>query len=79
MPYPPAIEEFVQQELASGEYRSEADLINQALSVYRELKLRHQILRADVARAITQADSGDVAPLDIEAIKAELMEELAGA
>jgi Arc/MetJ-type ribon-helix-helix transcriptional regulator len=78
MSYPPEIEEFVQQELATGEYRGEGDLINQALSVYRELKLRHDLLRADVAHAISQADSGDVAPLDIEAIKSELMEELAG-
>ena len=73
--YPPEIEEFVRQELASGNYRHEDDLISQALSVYRLLKLRHKALRADVGRAIGQAESGDTAPLDIEAIESELMEE----
>lgn len=54
---PPAIEEFVQQELASGEYRSEADLINQALSVYRELKLAIRLLDAAMHGSRLTGDS----------------------
>jgi hypothetical protein len=40
------------------------------------MKLRHEQLRSDVQEAIDQADRGDIAPLDIDAIKAELMDEI---
>ena len=46
------------------------------LIVYRELRTRHDRLRSDIEQAIAQADRGEVAPLDIDAIKAELSAEL---
>ena len=74
--FPPDIEQFVQQELASQEYQSRDDVVLDALRVLRELKTRHQELRDDVQAAIAQADRGEVAPLDIAAIKSELTQEL---
>ncbi len=74
--YPPELEQFVQQELATGKYQSETELVNRALEVYRELKLRHDTLRADVETAIAQADRGEAKPLDIEEVIARGTERL---
>lgn len=74
--YPPELDEFVKQELARGAFGSEEELVINAVSALREMKLRHEQLRRDVQEAIEQADRGDVAPLDIDAIKAELMDEI---
>ena len=63
-------------ELASGEYQDESELLTQALIVYRELKTRHAALREDLEASIAAADRGEVAPLDIGAIKSELAAEL---
>ncbi|MEX0703155.1 MAG: hypothetical protein WD069_13760 [Planctomycetales bacterium] len=69
--YPPEIQEFVERELERGAHVDEEHLIVAALRVYRELKTRHDALRADVARSLAQAERGEVAPLDTEATKAE--------
>lgn len=74
--YPPDLQQIVDEELASGDFESESDLLIRALKVYRELKARHNSLRKDVETAIATADRGEVAPLDIDAIKAELTNEL---
>lgn len=47
-------------------------------SVLRELKTRHETLRQDVQAAIAQSERGESEPLDIEAIKVEGRERLAG-
>ena len=69
--YPPQVRQFVEQELASGSYQSEDELVIEALQVFRELKSRHQRLRTDVQESIAQAERGAVKPLDTEATKAE--------
>lgn len=74
--FPPEIEQFVQQELASGQYPNEQALLTAALEVYRELKQRHHDLRGRIQLSLEQAARGEVAPLDIDAIVAELNEEL---
>ena len=74
--YPPELDEFVKQELARGSFGSEEELVLNAVSALREMKLRHEQLRCDVQEAIEQADRGDVASLDIDAIKAELLDEI---
>ena len=74
--YPPELEQFVQQELATGKYQSEDELVIAALTVFRELNTRYQHLRDDVQRAIVQADQGEVAPLDVATIKSEVTRQL---
>ncbi len=66
--YPPELEKFVRQELASGNFLSEADLLNRALGVYCELKKRHNALRLEVETAIFEAERGEAKPLDIEEV-----------
>ena len=74
--YPPELNEFVQQEIARGAFGSEEELVINAVSALREMKLRNEQLRRDVCEAIDQADRGEVAPLDIDEIKTELMNEI---
>ena len=69
--YPPELEQFVKQELANGKYQSEDELVVDALTVFRELKQRHDELRRAVQRSIEQADRGEVEPWDIDVILAE--------
>ncbi len=75
--YPPDLQQFMDHELASGEYRDESEVLIRALRVYREFKTRHESLRQDVERSIEQAERGEVAPLDTEATKAEAQGRLA--
>ena len=74
--YPPELEQFIKRELASGQYQNEDELLVEALKAFRELKTRHDELRADVERSIEQADRGEVAALDMGALKQKLQDEL---
>ena len=69
--FPPEINEFVQAELAAGDYRSQDELVLDALRAFRELKLRHQGLLDEVRKATSQAERGELRPLDTDATKAE--------
>lgn len=70
-PLPPEIQEFVLTQLATGDYRSEEDLVVEPLRAFRELKLRHQALLDELQDPISQAERGETHPLDTEATKAE--------
>ena len=72
----PDIEEYVQQKIASGEFESREQFALEAMRIYRELEARHEQLRTEVQERITQAEQGQVGPLDIGAIKQELVDEL---
>lgn len=70
------VEEFVQRKLASGEFASREELTQEALRVYRELEERYSTFRNTVRERIAEADRGEVEPMDVESIKAELRREL---
>jgi len=74
--YPPELEAYVQQKIASGEFNSRDELAVEAVRLYREIEQRRAQLKADVQAAIDEADRGLCEPLDIDAIKAELRAEL---
>jgi len=69
--FPPEINDFVQAQLAAGDYHSQEELVLDALRAFRELKLRYQGLLDEVQKAASQADRGELRPLDTEATKAE--------
>ena len=78
MPTLPAeLEAYVQEKLDSGSFSSREELMREALEVYRELDRRRTELRQLIAERIAEAERGEEAPLDIAAIKAELMEQFA--
>ena len=64
--YPPEIEQFVQEELASGQFTDENALLTAALEVYREVKEKHAELRDRVQESVSQAERGEIEPLNIK-------------
>jgi Arc/MetJ-type ribon-helix-helix transcriptional regulator len=69
----PDIEAYVLQKIATGQFGSRDELAAEAIRVYRDLETKHAQLKSDVQAAIDEADRGLSKPLDIEAIKAELL------
>lgn len=74
--YPPDIEAYIEQKVASGQFRSRDEFAAEAARLYREMEVRRASLKADIAAAIDESERGLSAPLDIEAIKAELVDEI---
>lgn len=68
---PRELETFIRRELSAGEYRSEDELVVDAVRTLRELKRRHRQLRSDIRHAIDQLDRGQGKPLDMKSIKAK--------
>ncbi len=66
---PHDLQHFVQQEVASGKYRSEEDVVCEGLRLLREREGRLQALREDIEPALEQLDRGEGGPLDAESIK----------
>ena len=77
MSLPQDLQQFVQQEIASGKYRSEEDLLCAGLRLLRERERRLQALREDIKPALEQLDRGEGEPLDAESIKARSRKRLA--
>ena len=68
---PNEIAAYVRAEVAEGAATDEVQFLSKAIELYRELKSRHEDLRAKVEASTQQAARGDAAPLDTEATKAE--------
>jgi putative addiction module CopG family antidote len=67
---PSDLEPFVQQQLASGEYRSQDEVVAAGLQVLRELKRRQAEFRQEVNAGVNQLDRGEgikVAASDLRA------------
>ena len=73
---PVDLEQYVGSKVASGAFGSREEFLMEAVRLYRELEARHELIKADVGAGIEQADRGLSEPLDVEAIKRELAEEL---
>ena len=69
---PTTLKPFVDEELSSGKFANESELITTALELYREMKARHSDLRSNVDASLAQADAGRVTPLDMEDVKSRL-------
>ena len=68
---PEEVEAFVRAEVARGAAADEADFLTKAVEMYRELKVRHDDLRARVQDSLAQYERGEVRPLDTAATQAE--------
>ena len=69
-------DEFVAQLLTTGRYQSQAEILRASLQLLREQEELRQLrlaeLRQELAVGLAQAGRGEVTPLDIEEIKAEI-------
>jgi antitoxin ParD1/3/4 len=80
---PPDQEAFVKQLIESGRYSSEDEVIQISLFLLKDheefYKTRLEELRKEIAVGLEQADRGEVAALDMEAIKEKARQRLAQA
>jgi len=56
---PSDLEQFVQQQVATGEYRSQDEVVAAGLQVLRELKSRQAEFRREVKVGVDQLDRGE--------------------
>ena len=68
------LEEYMERKVASGEFRTRDEFVEAAISTHRDLD-EFQELRAEIQRRLEASDRGAVSPLDMAAIKAELIAE----
>lgn len=75
------LEEFVRQKVKTGRYLSASEVFREALRLLEErdqlYEMRLANLKREIALGTEQADQGDLAPLDIDDIKAQGRKELA--
>lgn len=76
VPLPTELEQYVDEKIAAGAFASRDAFVVEAVRMYREFEFRHELLRTDIRAAIEEAERGMTAPLDIEAIRQELAEEI---
>ncbi len=74
--YPPDLENYVQQKIASGEFQSVEEFAIVAARLYREMESREAELKAQIDAAIAEVEAGNCAPMDFDELTAELMAEL---
>jgi Arc/MetJ-type ribon-helix-helix transcriptional regulator len=55
---PAGLQQFVQEELASGHYPSERELVVDAVRTLREARVREDRLRAEIQARLATLDSG---------------------
>ena len=72
---PPDLESYVQAKVQSGRYQTENEVVREALRLLRERdrirEMRLADLRREIELGLDDSRRGEVAPLDIEAIKAD--------
>jgi Arc/MetJ-type ribon-helix-helix transcriptional regulator len=57
--YPPDLQEFVQQKIASGVFRSADEFAMEAAALYRDMDRRREELKAKIARATEELERGE--------------------
>ena len=69
------LQQYVNQKIASGQFGTIEEFATEAIRVYRKLEGEHGELRELVHSRIVQADAGLSTPLDIAAIRQQLIRE----
>ena len=65
-PLPPDLEQFVQDQLAQGKYRSASEVMCDAVRLLREREERLAALRSDIELGIVQIDHGEFIELETD-------------
>ena len=72
---PTDLVEFVEQELTKGKYRTEADLVCEAVRLLRERERRLEELLAEVLPAVEQLNRGEYTAYDKQGLR-EMLEDV---
>ncbi|MCO6456475.1 MAG: hypothetical protein J5I93_14355 [Pirellulaceae bacterium] len=70
------LDPYVNAKIASGEFRSREEFFVETARLYRELEARHADLKSLIRERVEEADRDGLEPLDIDAIKAKLAQEI---
>ena len=70
------LQTLIQQEIASGQYGSQDEVLVQAMRLLRDRREKLDRLRQEIEPALARLDRGEGIPLDMEAIKAEARQRL---
>ena len=73
---PPDLQQFVREEVASGHYRSEDELVLEAVRYYRESNVRLQRLREEIRTSLEQLDRGEGIELADDAAREAFFDEI---
>lgn len=68
---------FVAREISSGKFRSETDVVTEALRLLQERERKLDALRAEIQIGLEELDRGERAELDLEDTKARGRQRLA--
>ncbi len=71
-PFPPELGRKVRERMATGEYRSEDDLLLDAMLALEDVTKREQELRSELGRRIRKTGTSLSKPLDRSAFKADV-------
>lgn len=74
--YPPDLQAFVQQKIASGAFRSADEFAIEAAALYRDMDCRREELKAKIAEATAELDRGEGILLEGEEQLRAFFEEL---
>lgn len=67
-----SIEQYVQEKIARGDFRSPEEFAAEAIRLYREVELKHDELSRELRERLKKTGQGLSSPLDREVFKAEL-------
>ena len=67
---PPDLQQFVDQIIDAGGYKTEAEVVGQALRLLQERQRRIEELRREIQPALDQLDRGEGIELDDEGLEA---------
>jgi Arc/MetJ-type ribon-helix-helix transcriptional regulator len=70
--FPPNLERLVQERMTTGQYRSEEELLLDAMVALEDVERRRDELRSEIRRRISTTGSALSQPLDIDAFKQEV-------
>ena len=68
-PLPPELGQFVEQQLASGKYRSEQELVVDAVRVLREVEAQQQEFHRDIRLGMDQLERGESNHYSLEQLR----------
>ena len=72
--FPPDLERLVQQELATGKYKSEDEVLLEAMKLLRDREIHFQQFRKNLRARLDRLDRGKGTELDDESLAAFLDE-----
>jgi putative addiction module CopG family antidote len=73
---PPDLAQFVQQEIATGHYGSEQEVVQEAVRFFRDSRERYEQLREEIRKSLADLDAGHGTVVESDEELAAFFEEI---